>query len=58
VFDPTNNQSIRITFILKDEEAIEFKRWMHKQNIRPSLAGRKLTIEGLKSKGYLPKWWR
>jgi hypothetical protein len=56
-FDPTDT-SVRVTMLLKGEEAIEFKRWMHRQNIRPGLAGRILLIEGMKTKGLLPKWWR
>lgn len=51
-------RDIRITFVLTGEEALEFKRWQRKQNIRPGLAGRILLIEGMKSRGILPKWWR
>lgn len=52
------DKDIRVTFLLKGEEAIEFKRWLRKQNLKPSVAGRILLIKGLKSVGALPSWWR
>lgn len=56
-FSP-NMHDIRVTFLLKGEEANEFRRWMHKKNLKPGHAGKILLLEGLKKKGYLPDWWR
>lgn len=49
---------LRVTFLLKGEEALEFRRYLYRNNIRANLGGRSLLVEGLKAKNYLPKWWR
>jgi hypothetical protein len=55
---PPDQSDIRITFVLKGEEAQEFRRWQRKQNMRISQAGRVLTLKSLVNLGILPKWWR
>lgn len=55
---PPDQSDIRITFVLKGEEAQEFRRWQKKQNMRINQAGRVLTLNGMVKIGILPKWWR
>lgn len=55
---PPDQKDIRITFLLKGEEAMEFKRWVRRQNLKSNHAGKILVIEGMKKRGILPSWWR
>lgn len=55
---PPDQSDVRITFVLKGEEAQEFRRYARKQNIKPNLAGRILLLNGMKRIGILPDWWR
>jgi hypothetical protein len=55
---PPDQSDIRITFVLKGEEAQEFRRWMRRQNMKQFQAGRVLLLNGMVKIGILPNWWR
>jgi hypothetical protein len=55
---PPDQSDIRVTFVLKGEEAQEFRRWMRRQNMRQFQAGRVLLLNGMVKIGILPNWWR
>ncbi len=55
---PPDQSDIRITFVLKGEEAQEFRRWQKRQNINVPVAGKILVLKGMVNIGILPKWWK